>query len=101
MFNFFWITFFKSEFNLAPNSHISLKLGSKHKPNFILTSNFTTKNSPPFVFPHRSLYYKKGFELIGSYQKRFVAGLVGLNMFRLSKKLNEESSKNIFNDDED
>ena len=65
------------------------------------TPNFTTKNSPSVVFLHRSLYYKKGFELIGSYQKRFVAGLVGVNMFRLSKKLNEESSKNILNDDDD
>jgi hypothetical protein len=37
----------------------------------------------------RSLYYKKGFELIGSYQKRFVGGLVGLNMYRLCKKVNE------------
>ena len=38
----------------------------------------------------RSLYYKKGFELIGSYQKRFVCGMIGLNMYKLSKKVNEK-----------
>ena len=38
----------------------------------------------------RSLYYKKGFELIGSYQKRFVGGMIGLNMYKLSKKVNEK-----------
>ena len=39
------------------------------------------------VFLSRSLYYKKGFELIGSYQKRFAGGLVGLYMFQLQKRL--------------
>ena len=41
------------------------------------------------LFP-RSLYYKKGFELIGSYQRRFAGNLVGLNMFRLAKKVNQD-----------
>lgn len=40
----------------------------------------------------RSLYYKKGFELNASYKKMFLGGLVGLNMFRLQKKIGSKSN---------
>lgn len=47
--------------------------------------SFLLSNQNIILF--RSLYYKKGFELIGSYQKRFAGGLVGLYMFQLQKRL--------------
>jgi len=50
----------------------------------------TLINASTCPFFSRSLYYKKGFELIGSYQRRFAGNLVGLNMFRLAKKVNPE-----------
>ena len=54
-------------------------------------SVFIQQITMSFLVSFRSLYYKKGFELIGSYQKRFAWGMVGLNMFRLSKKVNESN----------